>query len=411
MTWFGPGDCEENCCGECEDIPVVTCGRSMVSYVDTFEYTVEDAVEAWIIENCDGVETRTDITLDEFGDASGSIEADADCTYTVYAATACAIRSCTDACDQIDCSLSIERVQDEITAEYTGAIRITYEYAVGEIGTAGGEDEIVTADIDGVDVLGDPITDSGTLEIDVDDLSDPIVFTLTNSCGRVKTCSVDIPCCWKSHTLRVSITGVSDQSFSCSNTGIHIIGFQRQTLRERSWESTGLDQLNGTFLFGAAYNCVPFDTHEAIEIGTVTFESRDYSEGTDLFSGVAYTDETIITTSGTMYFYMSSTTVWGFYWKPFPTITTYHKVTSGGVTTSETTTTTCQGGGTPPCSDTYGDVSELDNERGAPDCEESEVVTNDIVLQNGGYDITTRPYDCTWAYPTTFTDAMELEYV
>ncbi len=251
--WFGPQQCSEHCCGPptpCEK-PVVTCKK----YDDgpytsaKFSYEIENATEAWVIETCTGpygsvTTTRHEIELDEEGNASGDYYTLSNCTYCVTATNPCGTVSCCDTCAEPICQLSA-------SIDQYGTVTVSYEYRSNG-------DPIISADINGVSVLDSPDFRNGTLVFTRPNIPQSFVFTLVNDCGKTKTCTFNVPCCWRKARLRISISGISDLSWNCSyaggqwlgqpqGVGGNIISFWH--LLQMSYSLTGLGAINGTHLF------------------------------------------------------------------------------------------------------------------------------------------------------------------
>ncbi len=264
MGWIGPAQCIEQCCGPptpC-DLPVVTCRKYDESAYTTarFAYTVEGATTAKIQATCSGSGgdsgvTFTPIVLTD-GAASGEVYTSPSCTYCVIATNSCGTVFCCDVCDLPLCGLT------RIALQPDGNLQVDWYYSSSE--------PVVSATLDGDDVLGDEFSGSGTKYYAKADIPDVIELIIRNDCGREKTCSYDSPCCWNKQSTRVSISGMADINWSCEITvpvtysPIGFFYYQTDYLLH-TYSLSGLTALNGTHLFD--------------------LESSDCSVGDDLLIG------------------------------------------------------------------------------------------------------------------------------
>jgi len=138
-------------------------------------------------------------------------------------------RECCDECDPTVCNLTVVH-------EVDGSITVTWYYSSPY-------QTVTAATLNGVDILGDPNTDTGIATYSFASLPDELTLIVTNTCGD-STCEYTIPCCWKYDTLRVSFRNVADIALSCSET--MTTGAVRQY--DFTADITGLTALNGTWL-------------------------------------------------------------------------------------------------------------------------------------------------------------------
>ena len=259
MAWYGPNQCDDNCCYPPTPCfpPTVTCKRYATG--GTFgegylTYAITRADTAWIHESCDayGGESGTDypITLTS-GAASGTFsDVREDCVYTVHAVNTCAKVFCIDECTPPFCSLKVyRRLKEGSMFEYE-AVVVEWEYRwLTTPFSPFAVDEIIAAEINGVDILGDPERGSGTLTYtDPDDLPDEFVMTVENDCGLISECTFTVPCCWKVKQLRVSFS-MADASGSCTRTDIGIVNNVQYHSVTDEFSTSGLTVINGTHLF------------------------------------------------------------------------------------------------------------------------------------------------------------------
>jgi hypothetical protein len=257
MTWFQPRKhCEENCCPvpPCEDNngPTLTCRRYEVGYGSGgFEYTVEDADVAWITESCGSVITVHMIELTDRA-ASGVFPVTANCTYCIRARNFCGETFCCDNCNEVFCVLRpASTIGGSPAINPDGSMTFRWEYSTQLFGG----DPIVFAELNGVSVLGRPYFETGTVTIPKVDLPVDNVLRLVvrNDCGKETSCQIQLPCCYNKTQLRMSISGMSDFTKSCSATnvsagGITLNSFYRETA------VSGLSSANGTFIFEGINN-------------------------------------------------------------------------------------------------------------------------------------------------------------
>lgn len=243
-------------------------------------YTVENADSAWVRQNCGGVITDFAITLTS-GAASGNYSPinDEDCTYAIFAENSCATVVATCECDVPYCELSAERVVNGTTGLFE-SVRLRWRYRSLPPSTPLLGNPIVSADLNGLDVLGAPYEDTGDeFVLEPVDLDASYTLTITNDCGEEVTCTVAIPCCWRQSLLRVTISGLTDVSSSCSDSTVTFVprilgGSARYFHAEHEFNSSGLASLNGTTLFNLRkFDCALDDTPELL--GTVTIYERN----------------------------------------------------------------------------------------------------------------------------------------
>jgi hypothetical protein len=320
MGWIGPQQCKDHCCGPPTPCPPprVTCKRYLSGEYGQpgyLEYTIENADEAWIRQQCGSVITDFPIELTggaasgrfEIGDgeeiepASISVVEGDECYLTVFARNECDTVTCTDICDQPVCSITAERVtsfMDEFPFSYFSSVKIKWSYRNTDIPYATA-DQIVSAEINGMDVFGSPISQSGEFDVlEPTDLDEFYEITVTNDCGRVKKCRIDIPCCWRRSLLRLTVSGVGDVSRSCVDDTVTFVpritgGANRIYHREAQIEITGLSSLNGTHFFDLQkFTCSPIEGRFE-HLGTITARRRGYVEYEITTTGAIHSVEII----------------------------------------------------------------------------------------------------------------------
>lgn len=259
MAWYGPNQCDDQCCyppTPCEP-PRVTCKRYATG--GTFgqgylTYTISLADTAWVSESCDayGGAIGTDYPITLSGGAATGTFSDVkeNCSYNVTAVNECGKRFCIDECTPPFCSLKVYRRIKEGTLSEYDAVIVEWEYnwkATPHSPFA--IDEIISATLNGTDVLDLPTHGSGVLiYTDPDDLPDDFTLTVENDCGLVSECVYTVPCCWKVKQLRVSFS-MSNASATCTRTDLGTINGVLYHSVTDSFSTTGLAVINGTHLF------------------------------------------------------------------------------------------------------------------------------------------------------------------
>jgi hypothetical protein len=311
MSWIGPDQCEEHCCGPPTPCPPPTikckryeAGYDGYGYAGRFHYEITNAVSAYIRVTCpDGyggtTVTTTDLDVGDDRAVSGDVNTSPDCFYCVVAVNECGSVDCCDACDEISCELTIERHRDTtVAAESYDYVEISWLFGTltplgSLVSIAEGYDQVTSATLNGVDVYITSVPGAGFTGFirvtDPDELPDFYELVITSDCGKTKTCRVDVPCCWRVKKLRVTFA-LGDASASCDRADLGTInGVQYHSVTDE-FQMTGLGAINGTHFFDTAwFTCNIKPTLRTL--GTFTVRHRGIIDATEL--GVRQVNEFI----------------------------------------------------------------------------------------------------------------------
>lgn len=243
-------DC--SCCAPCTP-PIVTC--DLVG--GDFEYTVENASQAWLetynpgnIQGVDPPDVSTEVTLTD-GAASGSItSAGAGYNYCIRAISDCGEALCCSPCPAVICSIAYRFIGLDYETVY-------FDWVV-ESDTGA---PITYAAIDGNIYLSDPDAGgnafrwSGTLSYTLGStVPSQICIMGRNDCNAECETCFNVPCCWRVDDLVIEISDAGTYVQECSLTPkqIEIEGslyYQGEVIQESTVTVNGLSGLNGTHMF------------------------------------------------------------------------------------------------------------------------------------------------------------------
>lgn len=295
MGWYAPQSCEETCCSTTMpspcDKPVVTCRRTVDP--QRFTYAVTNANEARIEERCTnpygGVTyTSHEIELDESGNTSGEYYTLANCEYCVVATNECGTVVCCDECTQPRCFI------DSATLQSDGSIRIAWRYysvyniIPGGFDSSGG-DPLITATLNGVDILSNPLFAAGETYVAKADIPDVITMVLVNDCGKSTTCEYPVPCCWNKEQLRITLSGLADINRVCDETFDPVYNGSNQMMAfEAEISIAGLSAANGTYLFDIDDSACTVTATDEYYVGTIdlSWYSKETVRGPSFSSGI-----------------------------------------------------------------------------------------------------------------------------
>jgi len=136
-------------------------------------------------------------------------------------------------------------------------------------------DRIISATVEGVDVLGDPFSDSGELYIDIacDVMPDTLQILVESELGT-SLCSFPVPCCWNKCFREITLSGLADIDVTCSHVSVYEAdGITPRDFEEYEASITGLSAWNGVYtLDNTPFTCG--NTSDTAALPQVTFRRR-----------------------------------------------------------------------------------------------------------------------------------------
>lgn len=176
------------------------------------------------------------------------------------------VRACIGICPPF-CSISAVAAP---TGGSPNRVKITWSYDICDP-----SDSIVSATVEGVDVLDNPFSDSGELYIDIacDVMPETLQILVESELGA-SVCSFPVPCCWDKCFREITISGLTDIDVTCSHVSVYEAdGITPRDFEEYEASITGLAAWNGVYtLDNTPFTCG--NTSDTAALPQVTFRRR-----------------------------------------------------------------------------------------------------------------------------------------